>query len=275
MKSIHRLTRTALVLAGVTLLLTGALSQPALAFNFQQGDLVLAIYGNRTVGEGKEALINLSDMTPQGQPGPVGDMNALTNPSQTYTFDVSAFLNATGITDTNPADPAYPVRYTVMGFLDEGITGGITIKAGSSTNLTGTIQGAIGNSGVGLNVWSGNINDTTAPNLITGQNGAVVAFDNANSHSTRTGTAERLFGGFDTVMGANLDQLLYIVKGDTELVDDPLMAMGQAMLFANGIFQITGGELTAIPLPGAVVLFGTGMIGLAAMARRNLFGRTA
>jgi hypothetical protein len=126
-----------------------------------------------------------------------------------------------------------------------------------------------------LNSWSGNVNDTTAPNLVTGQNGAVVDFTSTISHSTRTGAAERLFNGFDTVMAANLDQLLYIVKGDTELIDDPLMGMGQAMLFADGTFQITGGQLAAIPVPAAVVLFGTGLIGLVGMARRNLLSRMA
>lgn len=267
--------KAVMALAGAAVLVTGTLSQPAWAFNFQQGDLILSIYGNRTVGEGKEALINLSDLTPVGGAGPVGDMNALTNPSQTYTFDLSAYLNAAGVIDTNPASPDYPVRYTVMGFQADLGTGGYAIKAGSATNLAGTVQGAIGNTGVGLNNWAGNVTDVNAPNLIPGQNGAVVAFDNANSHSTRTGTAERLFGGFNTAMAANLDQLLYIVKGDTELVDNPLMAMGQAQLFANGIFQITGGQLAAIPVPAAVVLFGSGLIGLVGMARRNLFGQTA
>jgi hypothetical protein len=275
MKAMKRMKKAVMALAGAVVMVTGVLNQPVLAFNFQQGDLILAIYGNRTVGEGKEALINLSDLTPVGGVGPVGDMNALTNPSQTYTFDLSAYLSAAGVIDTNPATPDFPVRYTVMGFLDEGVTGGISIKAGSSTNLAGSVQGAIGNTGVGLNSWSGNVNDTNAPNLISGQNGAVVSFDSANSHSTRTGTAERLFGGFNTAMAANLDQLLYLVKGDTELIDDPLMGMGQARLFADGTFQITGGQLAAVPVPTAVILFGSGLIGLVGMARRNLFGQTA
>lgn len=274
MKSMIRTQKAMLVLAGAAVM-AGTLSGPAQAFNFQQSDLILSIYGNRTVGEGKEVLINLSDLTPVGASGPVGNMNALTNPSQTYTFDLSAYLSAPGVIDTNPASPAFPVRYTVAGYWNEGVTGGATIKAGSSTNLAGTVQGAIGNTGVGLNNWSGSVTDVNAPNLISGQNGAVVAFDNANSHSTRTGTAERLFGGFDKSMAANLDQLLYIVKGDTELIDDPLTGMGQAKLFANGIFQITGGQLAAIPVPAAVVLFGSGLIGLVGMARRNLFGQTA
>ncbi len=275
MKSMNRVKKAVLALTGAAVMVTGGLGQQAQAFNFQQGDLVLAIYGNRTTGEGQEVLINLSDLTPQGQAGPIGNMNALTNPAQTYTFDLSAYLNAPGVIDTNPAAPAWPVRYTVMSYLDEGLTGGFTVAAGMGTNQAGQVHSSIGFALTGLNNWSGSVNDANAPNLISGQNGAVVSFTNPNSHSSRTGTAERLFGAFNVPVAANLDQLLYIVKGDSELVDDPLAGMGQAMLSANGIFQITGGQLAAIPVPAAVVLFGSGLIGLAGMARRNLFRKAA
>jgi hypothetical protein len=274
MKPVSKKRKMAL-LAGTALMLVAGMGQSAEAFTFGQGDLILAIYGNRTSGEGKEVLINLSDLTPTGQPGPVGDMNALTNPTQTYTFDLSAYLNASGVIDNNPADPQYPVRYTVMGFQADALTGGFASKAGSATDLAGTLQFSIGDFANGLNNWAGNVTDVNAPNLITGQNGAVVAFDNGISHSTRTGTQERLFGAFDTNMAANLDQLLYIIKGDSEIITDPMIGMGQAQLFANGIFQITGGQLAAVPVPAAVVLFGTGLIGLVGIARRKIFGRMA
>lgn len=239
------------------------------AFNFSQGDLVLAIYGNKTPGEGAEALINLSDLS-----GGL-DMHALTTGPTVHTFDVSAYLNATGVIDTNPASPAYPVRYTVFGFLPDLNTGGYQVKGGSSTDLVGTIQASNGNTLTALINWAGNVTDANAPNLIGGQNGAVVSFTNSNSHTTRMGAAERLANGFTTVMAANLDQLLRIIQVDSELVDLPAVSEGQAMLFANGVFQITGGQLAAVPVPGAVVLFGTGVIGLVGIARRNLFGQTA
>ncbi|ALA61153.1 hypothetical protein [Nitrospira moscoviensis] len=269
--------KAVMALAGAAVLVTGALSQPAWAFNFQQTDLILAIYGNRTPGEGAEALINLSDLTPIGQPGPIGDVDALTNPSQTYTFDLSAYLNAPGVKDLNPASPDYPVRYTVMGVKADPGTRGFALKAGSSTNLAGTVQASNGAFLTAMNNWAGNINDSNAPNLVTGQNGAVLGFTNTNSMTSRMGLAEKLNNGFNVTMGANLDQLLHIIKVDSELVDDPAMAMGQAKLFANGLFQITGGQLAVapIPVPAAVVLFGSGLIGLVGIARRNLFGQTA
>jgi hypothetical protein len=260
--------KAALALAGAAVMATGLFSQPALAFNFSEGDLVLAIYGNRTAGEGKEALINLTDLS-----GGL-NMHDLTTGPTVHAFDVSAYLNAAGVKDLNPASPDYPVRYTVFGYMTNPEIG-FDVKGGSATNLAGTVQSANGNTLSALNLWAGNVTDANAPNLISGQNGAVLAWDNANSHTTRMGLAEKLAGGFNTVMGANLDQLLRIIVVNSEFIDDPAQAEGQAMLFANGTFQITGGTLAPIPVPAAVVLFGSGLIGLVGLARRNLLGQTA
>ncbi len=275
MMALNRFSKSAIAVIGAAAMVVGAMSEPAQAFNFGQGDLILAIYGNRTAGEGKEVLVNLSDLTPTGQSGPIGNMDALTNPSQTYTFDLSAYLNTPGVIDTNPSDPAYPVRYTVMGTQANPLTGGFTGLGGSNVNLTGTVQS--GNSAFpnGLVNWAGNVNDTNAPNLIPGQNGAVVDFTNTNSHSTRTGAAERLFNSYTAPMAANLGQLLHLIASDTELIDDPVVFRGQALLSANGIFMISGGELAPVPVPAAAILFGSGLIGLVGVARRNFASRVA
>lgn len=269
MTSFNRFSKSAIAVIGAAVMVMGAMSESAQAFNFSQGDLILAIYGNRTAGEGKEVLVNLSDLTPTGHGGPIGNMDALTNPSQTYTFDLSAYLNTPGVIDINPTSPDYPVRYTVMGTQSNPLTGGFTGLAGSGTNLTGTIQS--GNTAFpnGLVNWAGNVNDTNAANLIPGQNGAVVGFTDSNSHSTRTGAAERLFNAYTDPMAANLGQLLHLIASDTELVDDAVLFRGQALLSANGIFQISGGQLAAVPVPAAVILFGSGLIGLVGIARRN------
>lgn len=263
MKSMNRVKKAVLALAGAAVMVTGAMSQSAQAFTVTEGDLVLVMYGNRTSGEGTEALINLTSLTGL-------DMHQLTTGTTTTTVDVSAYLNAAGIRDLNPASPAYPVRYSVLGYQADALTGGFSVKAGSSTNLNGGPGGSVGNTANIFDNWANLVTDGNAPNLIPGQNGAVVSFGFAQSYTNRFGTAERMASGFSASMAANLDQLLYIVKGDSE-TGDPLMGMGQAMLSANGVFQITGGQLAAVPVPAAVVLFGSGLIGLVGMARRNLF----
>lgn len=276
MTSFNRFSKSAIAVIGAAVMVMGAMSEPAQAFNFSQGDLVLAIYGNRTAGEGKEVLVNLSDLTPTGLGGPLGNMDTLANnASQTYTFDLSAYLNAPGVIDSNPNTPDYPVRYTVMGTQANPLTGGFTGLAGSGTNLTGTVQSANSSFPNGLVNWAGNVNDTNAPNLIPGQNGAVVGFTDTNSHSTRTGAPERLFDAYTAPMAANLGQLLHLIASDTELIDDPVLFRGQALLSANGIFQISGGQLAAVPVPAAAILFGSGLIGLVGIARRNFASRAA
>ncbi len=267
MESMNRMKKTVLALAGAAIMVTGVMSQSAQAFTLTEGDLVLVIYGNRTAGEGAEALINLSSLTGK-------TMDQLTTGTTTTNVDVSAYLNAAGVKDLNPTAPDYPVRYSVLGYQADAGTGGYAVKAGSSTNLNGGNGGSVGNTANVMDLWANLVTDANAPNLISGQNGAVVGFSNANSYTSRFGTAERMAAGFLTNMAANLDQLLYIVKGDSE-TGDPLMGMGQAMLSANGMFQITGGQLAAVPVPAAVVLFGSGLIGLVGMARRNLFRQAA
>jgi hypothetical protein len=267
MKSMNRMKKAVLALAGAAVMVTGALSESARAFTFTESDLVLVLYGNRTSGEGAEALINLSSLTGK-------TMDQLTTGTATTNVDVSAYLNAAGVKDLNPAAPDYPVRYSVLGYQADAGTGGYAVKAGSATNLDGGNGGSVGNTANILDLWSNLVTDGNAPNLISGQNGAVVGFGNANSYTSRFGTAERMGAGFFVTMASNLDQLLYIVKGDSE-TGDPLAGLGKAMLSANGLFQITGGELAPVPVPAAVVLFGSGLIGLVGMARRNLFRQSA
>ena len=83
-----------------------------------------------------------------------------------------------------------------------------------------------------------------------------------------------LDAGFTGGMASNLGSLLNVVMGDPFDGVGTLTPMGQALLSSNGIFQITGGQLAAVPVPAAVVLFATGMIGLAGIARRKMFGQS-
>jgi len=270
-------TRTMCALLGATALLLTGLVQSAQAVTWSQGDLVLAIYGNQTSGEGKDALINLSQLAPQSGSAIGNFQNLAANPSTTYTFDISAFLNAAGVLDNNPASPAYPLKYTVMAASSDAITGDLPYLAGTTTpnGATGIQLGASNFTNKLIN-WGNNINDTNAARLIPSINGSVLAFDNANAMVPQMGAADKLNGAFNKNMFATLGNLLTLISGEANnCFDCPTTLAGQATLFANGTFQISGGQLAAVPVPAAVVLFGTGLIGLVGIARRKIFGQTA
>ena len=254
--------------AGAALMLVSGMSQSAEAFNFSQNDMVLAIYGND-----KEVLVNLSSLTPTGGPGPVGNMDQITG-GPTFSFDLSSYLNAAGVLP-GTGSLSNPVRYTIMGFRQDPNTFDTVFKAGSSfTAAQLGVQTASINYISAFDTFRGNTTDANTPNVVPGVNVALVNRLSAHSFTGNLGIGDLLGGGFTGGMASNLGSLLNVVMGDPFNSNIPLTPMGQALLSGNGLFQITGGQLAAVPVPAAVVLFATGMIGLAGIARRKIFGQS-
>src|SRR5262245_20140329 len=139
MKARNKRNRSTLALAGAVLLLAAGMGESAMAVTFGQGDLLLTIHGNRTPGEGKEAVINLSQLLQVGGGAALGNFNNLAAiPSTVFTHDVSQFLNSAGIIDTNPADPAFPVRFSIYGFQQPVGSDSLPYLVGSANTLTGS-----------------------------------------------------------------------------------------------------------------------------------------
>jgi hypothetical protein len=258
------------VLAGAALMLVSGMGQAAHAFNFDQQDLILAIYGNE-----KEVLVNLTDLDPVGPTGPGNSMNTLTGSSTVYEFNLAPYLNAAGVLPGSIVGGlTNPLRYTVMGFQQDLDTFETIYKAGSSNDAaTLGVQTSSTLYVSRLDLWRGNVTDANTPN-VDANNVALVDRLTGNSFTGRMGIGDTLNAGFNTAMASNLGQLLNIVMGDPFATSIPVSPMGQALLSANGLFQVTGGQIAPIPLPAAAVLFGTGIIGLVGIARRKLFGQT-
>ncbi|HHZ88239.1 MAG TPA: VPLPA-CTERM sorting domain-containing protein, partial [Chromatiaceae bacterium] len=62
-----------------------------------------------------------------------------------------------------------------------------------------------------------------------------------------------------------------VIAGDDGIGGSPMIDGPFAGFSAN--FDITAIHITNVPVPAAVWLFGSGLVGLAGIARRNVIGR--
>lgn len=233
---------TTLAVAAVTAGIAGQ----AQAFSFNQGDLVLAIYGNST-----EALYNL---------GPASTRLAS---GQSFNLDVSAGLQAAGV-GTNP------VKYTVFGhdIADEGAT--LSVWAGSKVD-----PGQIDPSKLGLQLQFGFSANAQAFSVFDGN--TIPKADSLKSFSGNFNNAGA--GNFDgtwpVAAQGDLGDILNVLKGDVNT--NTFSQVGRILLGADGLLTIgnPGPSTAPVPLPAGVVLFGSGLIGLIGIARRSFTQQAA
>jgi hypothetical protein len=210
-----------------------------MAITFNPGELVLAMFGN-----GNEYIFDL------------GTESALMAPGAVNTFSISAAtltqLNVLKSGDT----VANALQWEVVGF--DGL--GPYLFAGSS------VAPPIGGS-VSVNL------PLIATGIWQSQSGGlpnIVPNTDANSFTSVYGTTGSLAGGFPVTMQAGLGGSLSIIQGDFSNV---LTLIGTGIMSADGsLLTLCGGTTgcPVAPIPAAVVLFGTGLIGLVGVARRNL-----
>jgi hypothetical protein len=235
MKSLSIVKRLAVAAVAAAALAGPATAAHALQFN--AGDLVLAVYGN-----GTEYVANLGTIS-----------NVLSN-------GVDVNLNLGGV--LTAIGPTSSLKYTVFGY--------------SGTAITFGDSAAIG-------LWSTPQKNAVLPNTLInaliGYSGALgVAADARNlfpandalSFSTNLNAA-----GSDTLGGsissahpavANIDTVLNLLQRTGAA--STLAQVGTGFLSsANGHFVVS-----AVPVPAAVVLFATGVIGLVGLARRKMSG---
>lgn len=224
----------AAVLAGVT-----ALAGPAQAFQFDEGDTVLAIWGN-----GTEALYNLSDQPSFGYGAAPQQLN------------VAAGLTAAG--------GASPIRFSL--FSSDANAG--TLTTGTSRPNTQLADPSLLFSQVAnwapLSSFAGDTILAANENSFTSRIGLIGGADSAR---VLNGTWDGdVFGTFeDLPNGSNVLQVFGFQLGTAPSVIGHLR-MSQAGLVEWQRDPFGGGP--PVPVPAAVWLFGTGLIGLAGLARR-------
>lgn len=241
MKKVMKKTRQIVIMAALAVMAVAAQAQ---AFSFTEGDVVVALWGNNT-----EALYNLGSASTVFANGP------------DQTLDVGAGLAAASAGGNQ-------VRVSVF----------------SGNNFTGQIM-------AGTPLPIGNLNrDQVSPSVQLADLGAwgpqstfsgnTIAASDPNSFTSRIGGAigaPSLNGTWNYDMFGGVGTLLNIIAATDG--EPGLTQVGRVILnAASGLLTYgnpgpNGGPV--VPVPAAAILFGSGLIGLAGVARRSLFGKMA
>jgi hypothetical protein len=227
----------------------GVIPQQAQALTFGANDAVLVIYGN-----GTEYYQNL---------GPSSAIPSSVTIASSFMSQLSG---------------ANPIEYTIIGgnaanfgALPTSTFEGSAVPSTNVSTLSGWTPGRNGLIDQGQ-YWTTIVNWAAQVGTIPGS-AHVLSSSDVNSFSSFFGTGDRLNAAFPLRMSSNIDNALYLLgrsflPAGTQTAQS---ALGQAMLTllagsGNGQLTFTA---SAVPLPAAVVLFGSGLIGLIGIARRK------
>jgi hypothetical protein len=218
----------------------------ALALGFNFGDLGFFVYGGST-----ERYENFGT----GSTAPVLEGTTVTNRS------ISADLSVLNV------GASAGLRYSIMGSSQDGQSYYVSSVSPSLSAAQISNSSAVIANGEFL-TWgfqhagaTGGVADPLANNPSLTQASAAHSF---TSLLTNTGTVNGWLG-FST--HGQLDQMLTIFRVNVDgATQETYTPVASALLASNGQLTITP---AAVPVPAAVILFGTGLAGLVGIARRS------
>lgn len=229
---------TAVVLAGA------GIATEAQALEFGSGDLVLAMYGNNT-----QFLQNL------------GQASSLLAPPGGTTINIAP-STLTSVGGTNP------VKWALVSFSYD-VDGLPTVDAHSSTKSLSAYTALELNSVAVPFAW--NVTGSWSGQLaVTPGSTQLIPTSDPNSFTSVFGTDGSLAGAYPVSAEGVFGSLLSVLEGNYNT--NALAALGTAFLSADGSTLTFAGVTgpAPVPVPAAVVLFGTGLVGLVGVARRRL-----
>ena len=229
----------------------GGLAPDVRAFEFNGGDLVLAVYGNGV--DGQEYYRNLGAASTLLSPGNVSN----------FTLPSNALPAIVGGTQWTLIQGQGTTQLNTFINVASTLNAADTIASGSNNNVIPA--------NTNITSWRNTIGPATGP-------GSEILLDASNpaSFTTKFGVGGTLNGSFSGGgLQGSLDSVLTILLAQARVGTDSnvLSDVGKALLLANGQLQIcgvggAGCSLAPIPVPAAVILFGSGLIGLVGIARR-------
>lgn len=231
-----------------TLLAGVGVAGEAQALTIGNGDLVLVMYNNNT-----QLLQNLGQTSSYFAPGSTATINLASS-------DVAA------------ASGTNPVKWALVSFLYDETSGeATTLAASSSKNLSAWTPTELSQVSI-VNSWN------TAASWAAQHSGVypggptqlISAADGlAYTNPSWFGTDGSMASGFPVSTEGFFGSTLAALQGD---MGNNLTQLGSASLSGDGLTLLLAGVSgpAPVPVPAAVILFGTGLAGLVGVARRKL-----
>jgi hypothetical protein len=244
MKRFVNMKRVVAMMAAVSSLVVVGLPTKAQALGFPNGDLAFVVYGGST-----EYYRNL------------GSLSSLLAPNANGVTTLTA-----GELSAVQAGAGTGVKYSLLGISSDGVnffTGAQTPTLTSNQqNQTASALGA-----GDFSFWEGQHAAATGGlgNPLA-NNPSLTAAGATHSFTSFLGTDGRLNGNMGYSVAQLMGSELFLFSINTET--NVFTRVGNALLTANGTLFF--GNPAVVPAPAAVVLFGTGLIGLVGVARRSL-----